>query len=264
MKRHLQPFKTKSIEQNAFKHDLTWSWVYFSTAAGVPGTGVGSRWLECLTSNPNASLFSGSMLPRLLIFMSALTHSDQVFLGLPLLLALGIVILVMELMHEEERAKCPYHLKRLVRRAAVTSCTPNIAQSVFGHFVTISDSADPADHWSVFPAKPLQVWCSRCPGFTTMQFGRTQTLKTFPWVLTDTYLDVRILRIGRSSTTSGNDGKLASFRQHTACLQGSKSWIPRRVEIYLHLPVWQVYCQSVEPGHSILDKHCLDPQPIFL
>ena len=35
----------------------------------------------------------------------------------------------MEFMHEEEHATCPYHLKRLVRRAAVTSCTPNIAQS---------------------------------------------------------------------------------------------------------------------------------------
>ena len=97
---------------------------------GVPGTGVGSRWLECLTVNPHASLFSGSMLPRLHKFMSAFAHSDQVFLGLPPLLALGIVILVMEFMHEEERATCPYHLKRLVRRAAVTSCTPNIAQSV--------------------------------------------------------------------------------------------------------------------------------------
>ena len=99
---------------------LTWSWVYFSTAAGVPESGVGSRWLECLTPNSQASLFSGSMLPRLHFFMSALTHSDQVFLRLPLLLALGIVILVMEFMHEEECATCPYHLKRLVRRAAVT------------------------------------------------------------------------------------------------------------------------------------------------
>ena len=36
----------------------------------------------------------------------------------------------MAFMHEEERANCPYHLKRLVRRAAVTSYTPNIAQSV--------------------------------------------------------------------------------------------------------------------------------------
>ena len=90
---------------------------------GVPGTGVGSRWLECLTPNPNASMFSGLIVPRLHIFMSVLTHSDQVFLGLPLLLALGVVILVMEFMHEEERATCPYHLKRLVRRAAVTSCT---------------------------------------------------------------------------------------------------------------------------------------------
>ena len=49
--------------------DLHWSGVYFSTAVGVPGTGVGSRWLECLTSNPHASLFSGSMLPRLHIFI---------------------------------------------------------------------------------------------------------------------------------------------------------------------------------------------------
>ena len=91
---------------------------------------IGSRWLECLTPNPPSFLFSGSMLPRLQIFMPALTHSNQVFLGLPLLLALGIVILLIEFMHEEERATCPHHLKRLVRRAAVTSCTPNIAQSV--------------------------------------------------------------------------------------------------------------------------------------
>ena len=40
------------------------------------------------------------------------------------------VILVMEFMHEEERATSANHLKRLVQRAAVTSCTPNIAQSV--------------------------------------------------------------------------------------------------------------------------------------
>ena len=48
------------------------------------------------------------------------------------------------------------------------------------------------------------------------------------------------------------------LRQHTACLQGSKSWIPRRVAFHPHQPVWQVYCQSVEPDHSILDKHSLD------
>ena len=114
---------------------------------GVPGTGVGSRWLECLTRNPHVSLFSGSMLPRLHIFILASTHSDQVFLGLPLLLALGMVILVMEFMHKEERVTCPNHLKRLVGRAAVTSCTPNIAQSVSAdNFVIISDYAYPADH----------------------------------------------------------------------------------------------------------------------
>ena len=34
-----------------------------------------------------------------------------VFLGLPLLLALGIIILVTEFVHEEERATCSSHLK---------------------------------------------------------------------------------------------------------------------------------------------------------
>ena len=58
--------------------DLTWSWVYFSIAEGVPGTGVGSRFLECLKLNLHASLFSGSLMPRLHIFMSALRHTDQV------------------------------------------------------------------------------------------------------------------------------------------------------------------------------------------
>ena len=136
--------------------NLTWSWVYFSTAAGVPGTGVGSRWLECLTPNPHASLFSGSMLLRLHIFMSVLTHSDQVFLGLPLLLALGIVILVMEFMHEEEHATCPYHLKRLVRRAAVTSCKSNTAQSVSAD--TSSSSLTPHIQRTI----DLSFWRSRC------------------------------------------------------------------------------------------------------
>ena len=82
---------------------------FFSTAAGVRGTGVGSRWLTCLTPKFHTSLFGGSMLPRLHVFMSAVTHSDQFFLGLPLPLALGIVILVMEFVQEEECATCPNH-----------------------------------------------------------------------------------------------------------------------------------------------------------
>ena len=76
--------------------------VSFPTAAGVPGTGVASRWLECRTPIFSTFLFSGSMLLRLHILMSALTHSDEVFLDLPLFLVLGIVILVIEFLHEEE------------------------------------------------------------------------------------------------------------------------------------------------------------------
>ena len=40
------------------------------------------------------------MLPRLHIFLSAFTHSDQVFLSLPLPLALRIALLVMELLKD--------------------------------------------------------------------------------------------------------------------------------------------------------------------
>ena len=148
------------------------------------------------------------MLPRLYIFMSVLTHSDQVFLGLPLLLALGIVILVMEFMHEEERATCQYHLKRLVRRAAVTSCTPNIAQSVSAD--TLSSSLTPHIQRTI----DLLFWRSRCKsGAVGAQVSlpcnraeRTQALKTFPQVLRDTCLDVRIgrslLNFPTGSTTS--------------------------------------------------------------
>ena len=160
---------------------------------GVPGTGVGSRWLECLTPNHHTSLFSGSMLPRLHIFMSALTNSDQVFLGLPLLLALGIVILVMEFMHEEERATCQYHLKRLVRRAAVISC---IAQSVSTD--TSSTSLTPQIQRTI----DLSFRQSRCKSgavgaqvsLSCNRAERTQALKTFRRVLRDTCLDVRIGR----------------------------------------------------------------------
>ena len=135
------------------------------------------------------------MLPRLHIFMSALTHSDQVFLGLPLLLALGIIILVMELMHEEERATCPNHLKRLVRRATVT-CTPNIAQSVSGD--TSSSSLTPQIQSTI----DLSFRRSHCKSGTVgaqvslpcYRAERTQALKTFPRVLRDTCLDVRIGR----------------------------------------------------------------------
>ena len=136
------------------------------------------------------------MLPRLHIFMSVLTHSDQVFLGLSLLLGLGIVILVMEFMHEEERATCPYHLKRLVRRAAVTSCTPNIAQSVLAD--TSSSSLTPHIQRTI----DLSFRQSHCKsGAVVAQVSlpcsraeRTQELKTFPRVLRDTCLDVRIGR----------------------------------------------------------------------
>ena len=109
-------------------------------------------------------------------------------LGLPLHLALGIVILVIEFMHEVERATCLYHLKRLAQRAAVTSCTPNIAQSVS----TDTSSSSLTPHIQRSRCKSgavgaqVSLPCNRAE--------RTQALKTFPQVLRDTCLDVKIGR----------------------------------------------------------------------
>ena len=66
---------------------------------------------------------------------------DQVFLGLPFPLALGIVILVMKFVHDEAHVRCPNHLRRLVRRSVVPSCMPNKAHIVSA--VTLSLSPDP-------------------------------------------------------------------------------------------------------------------------
>ena len=67
----------------------------------------------------------------------------------------------------------------------------------------------------------------------------TQALKTFPRVLRDTCLDVRI---GRSLLNFPKAVlhlvTMASLHPpQAACLHGSKSWIPRRVEFHPHLPV---------------------------
>ena len=67
--------------------------------------------------------------PRLQAFMSAFTQSDHVFLGLPRTFEHGTSILVTDLIQDEDRTTCPYHLRRLERRTAVTSCIPSLAHN---------------------------------------------------------------------------------------------------------------------------------------
>ena len=98
----------------------------------------------------------------------------------------------MDFMHDEEKATCPYHLKRLVRRAAVTSCIPHIAQGASPPSLTLQIQ------WTI----DLSFRRSRCKsGAVGAQVSlpcnraeRTQALKTFPRVLKDTCLDVSIGR----------------------------------------------------------------------
>ena len=91
-------------------------------------------------------------------------------------------------MHEEERATCPYHLKRLVR-----SCTPNIAQSESED--TSSSSLTPHIQRTI----DLSFQRSRCKSgavgaqvsLSCNRAERTQALKTFPPFLRDTFKTVK-------------------------------------------------------------------------
>ena len=69
------------------------------------------------------------MPPMLQAFMSAFTQSDHVFLGLPSAFEHGTSILVTDLIQDEDRTMCPYNLRRLERRAAVTSCITSLAHN---------------------------------------------------------------------------------------------------------------------------------------
>jgi len=92
----------------------------------VPVAGVGSRQLILLIPDLQTVLFCGSMPPMLQAFMSTFSKSDHVFLGLPHAFEQGISILVTDLIQDEDRTTCPYHLRRLERRAAVTSCIASL------------------------------------------------------------------------------------------------------------------------------------------
>ena len=56
----------------------------------VPGTGVGSRWLECLISKLHTSLFSGSILPRLKYLVIAVYKSESSLFNSTMLNCSGI------------------------------------------------------------------------------------------------------------------------------------------------------------------------------
>ena len=169
------------------------SCVYLSSAAGVPGTGVGSRRPAFLTPNLHSVLLCGSVRSRFQDLRSLLTHSDQVFLGLPRPLTHGTDKLKVSLMHEVARVTCPNHLKRLVRTASVTSCIPSLSSS---DSIGISSSGLTPQNQRIMA---LSFRRSRCrSGAAGAQVSlpcrradRIQVLKIFPRVLRVTCLEVR-------------------------------------------------------------------------
>ena len=92
-----------------------------------------------MTPDLQAILFCGSMPSMLQAFMSAFTQSDNVSLGLPRAFEHGtdrldtdedsVTDLVTDLIQDEDRTTCQYHLRRLERTAAVPSCIPSHAHN---------------------------------------------------------------------------------------------------------------------------------------
>jgi len=166
------------------------SWVYLSSAAGVPDTEVGSRRLERLTPALHPSPLCGLVLPLPHTLKSVLMQSDHDFLGLPRPRAHGISMFIMVLV-QFLREAWSNHLRCLVRRAmAATSWIPNLVyrESV----VTLSLGLTQ----QIQRTMALSLRSNRCKSeedgaqdsLPCRSVDLTQALKTFPRVLRDIYV----------------------------------------------------------------------------
>ena len=134
------------------------------------------------------------MPPRLQAFMSALTQSDHVFLGLPHALEHGTSILVTDLIQDRYRTTCHYQL-----RAAVTSCKKAVSPALhttnqwrFNHVAWRHRSIGLLIcHFGV----ALQVWSGRAQvSLPWRRAEQTKASNTFPRTVRDMCLDISIGR----------------------------------------------------------------------
>ena len=149
-----------------------------------------------LTALLQPTLSRGSTLSILQSVMSCLTHSLQVFRGLPTLLwpsSSSTSMSMTELMHSCERTACPYHLSRRERSTFSMPTSPNL---VSRSSVLVS-SRGPTPQIQRIIDLSLRRRCCR-----SAEFGpqvslpcniavRTQVLKTLPRTRSGTCLDVR-------------------------------------------------------------------------
>ena len=168
------------------------SWVYLSNCFESPRNQ--SRQQVARMSSTQSKCFS-----VLWINNTKIAHiyiQIRTFLSLHRPLEPGMAILMIELVHELARTTCPYHLRHLVLEAAVTSCFPN-----FAYRVSIETSS-----WGFRPQIQriinLSFRRSCCKSWAdgaqvSLPYNRaewTRALYTFPWVMRDTCLNIRIGR----------------------------------------------------------------------
>ena len=100
------------IENGAFvfgREGNTWLGlilILFFICCGCPSSWDRQQAAKNLIPDLQAVLFCGSVPPKLQAFMSAITQSDHVFLGLPRALEHGNSILVTDLIQDEDLTKC--------------------------------------------------------------------------------------------------------------------------------------------------------------
>jgi len=171
-----------------------------------------------------------------------------------------VSILVTDLIQDEDLTMCPYHLRHLERRAAVTSCIPSLAHnsmvlSSWGLMPQIHQIIDLSFLWSHCKSEVVGAQVS----LPWRRAERTQASTTFPWTVRDMCLDVRI---GRSILNFPQAVQHlviiwqdSNRHQSSTCHQDNRSWLQHQAEFHLYLLVWLSCHQLDKFVQDTLGKH---------
>ena len=140
-----------------------------------------------------ASLSCGSVSARPNSLISVLTHSDQVFLGLPFPVQPVSIKFVTDLIWDLAHCTCPHHLSRPLRRTAIIPIMPSF----------LSSEDDGVSSWTLVPQiQQIMAQSLRQSRFRSKVFGlhvllprsiadQTQAESTLPCTLGEKCLEVR-------------------------------------------------------------------------
>jgi len=170
-------------------------------------------------------------------YMLAFTLFNHVFLCLPRTFEHGTSILVTYLIQDEDRTTCPYHLRHLERKAAVSSCVPSLAHN---KSMDISSCGlTPQIHRII----DLSFRRSRCKSpavgaQVSLPWRRAERNTHELWGICAWMSGLA----GASWTFPRQYNRQESNRhQRSICHQDNRSWLQHQADFHLHLhlhPMW--------------------------